>query len=200
MNERLNILFDDWRSEQIKDTNYQNNTRKYKQRYICKDSFCVDGFVGKNCIDGVSIIFIMKESNLMGYKAAEDKFWFKDVHKNNKFKIPRRLRKCAEALECDYDKCAYMNINKRGGFSNADNKVIENYFKDYKEYIFEEIKIINPKNILIASKELKDTIFEDLKNRFPDTDIYFTEYHPSIVKKNGIYITDDIYKKKLYKL
>lgn len=198
MAEGLKELFDRWRLEQINDTNYRNNTKKHKGKYISKDSFCVDGFVGENCEYGVSILFVMKESNLMGYKAEENKFWFKDVHKKYRHKIPRRLRKCTEVIGCDYNKCAYMNVNKRGGFGNSDNKVIENYFKDYKGYIFEEIEIIKPQKILIASKELTDIIYEDIKRRFPDIDIYFTEYHPSIVKKNGTYITDDEYKNRMY--
>lgn len=200
MNEKLNELFDKWRRQHVLDTNYKNNTRKYKNEYICKDNFCMDGFVGECCGAGVSVLFIMKESNLLGYKAAENKFWFKEVYKNNRYKIPRRLRKCAEALGCNYEKCAYMNINKRGGIYNADNRVIKTYFENYKDFIIEEIKIINPEKILIASEELKDIIFDGLKKSFPEIEIYYTAYHPSIVKKGGVRITDDIFKSKLYKL
>ena len=193
MNNSLNNLFEQWKQAHSEEVDFESTTRKYKGRYVNKENFCIDGFVGAECKKGVSILFIMKESNLQGYDAKKDYFWFAEVYHDNRKKIPRRLRKCAEKLGCEYEKCAYMNINKRGGIDNADNRVIKNYFNRYKCEIIEEIRILNPEVILIASEELKEIVYSDLKKEFSEKKFYFTKYHPSVVKRDGYHITDDYF-------
>lgn len=146
---------------------YKNNELK---KINIKKSFTMDGIVCESkWNDGM--LFVLKEANISKQliNASDDtviadngEFWFQkeitNMIKSNKYnwrnKIFRRLRKIGESWTGDKDfsleSVAYMNINKRGGLSQAKEDVIEGYFEKYKSKILEEIKIINPSKIAIC--------------------------------------------------
>lgn len=59
------------------------------------------------------------------------------------------------------EKCAYMNINKRGGSSGCNMTRLKNYAILYQNYIKKEISMLNPKKIVVLGnlpKEILDII------------------------------------------
>lgn len=179
-----------------------------------RKSFTRDGIINEEkWNDGAKILFVLKEANVEGsieeFKKSseckddtfeadvryEGRFWFKsEVEKNiaEKNRIGRRLKKIGVSLTKDenfsLETIAYMNLNKRGGLKSQNKKVIKGYLEYYKEFITEEIKIINPNIIVVccgkhkyayAFKEILDKEFQDKEKRY--------YYHPSYRISNDRY-------------
>lgn len=161
------------KNEKCEENNYLKRYEKGKLKNLdIRNSFTRDGIVNEEAwFKGERILFILKEANVEeqlkaansdnSVKADEifgECFWFKDRITNNKYnwknKIFRRLRKVGESWTGNKDfsleSVAYMNINKRGGLSQAKEDVIDGYFEKYQSRILEEIKIINPFKIAIC--------------------------------------------------
>lgn len=177
--EQLEKLFKKWIENQNEEVNNKNENyegNNYLERYKggnlrnldLRNSFTRDGIVNEDAwIKGEKILFILKEANILeqlkdaseGNVIADNgKFWFRETIKSNNYnwkkKIFRRLRKIGESWTGNKDfsleSVAYMNINKRGGLSQAKEDVIDEYFEKYQSLILEEIKIINPSKIAIC--------------------------------------------------
>ena len=56
--------------------------------------------------------------------------------------------------------CAYLNINKRGGFADCDLTRLATYAQRYQVFIQKEIQLINPEKIVVCG-ELKDQCLQD---------------------------------------
>lgn len=166
-----------------------------------KNSFCPDGYLDNSC-KTIKVLFVCKESNTDG-KKADEIFWLKEVveaRKNDKkyreveyqtteekkkdramqTKFFNRLNLVATNLSNSAEKenelvnCAYMNINKRGGYSECNEEQLENYFDKYREYILKEIGFLNPQNIVFLG------IPQIIIDRMKDLGIpMFKAYHPS---------------------
>lgn len=166
-----------------------------------KDSFCPDGYLD-NSNKTIKVLFVCKESNTDG-KKADEIFWLKEVvavRKNGEkyrdveyrtdeekkkdrrmqTKFFNRLNMVATELsnsaeeENELVNCAYMNINKRGGYSECDERQLGNYFDKYREYILKEIELLNPQNIVFLG------IPQIIIDRMKDLGIPMLKaYHPS---------------------
>ena len=185
--QELNTLFEQWKEKQSQEDKNSNTIPKIIKR-IDKDSFTADGFLFGEKAGGV--LYILNESNLQeGTKESYDFFWLKGAYKVknniNKNPIPRRIELMQNIIsnkipEIDIQDISYMNINKRGGFSSRDNEALWNYYNEYKEkFIFEEIKIIEPKIIVVCTgfKKIYSDILkhhEELKYKY-----IIDMYHPS---------------------
>lgn len=176
----LEKLFDVWKEKQKKEweeTSGKERNKGYLRYYnrglLSKinpaGSFTKDGIVDEERWEkGKKILFILKEANGGGQLSMEqepqsvcidESFWFRNCvldRKVTRWKgIFRRIEKIAKT---DTDKdifdtlgsVAYMNINKRGGKSNAVTEVIDGYLKEYKEQILQEIKVIEPNTVAIC--------------------------------------------------
>lgn len=127
-----------------------------------------------------------KEDKLIiGDEMFADRFWFKDLVVNqdpDKDRIGRKIKKIAEKLsgKVDFKSIAYMNINKRGGLSKENKKIINAYLNTYYEFIKREIEIIDPKKIVVCCGKY-DYVY-DLKDKlaydFGEDKLFFF-YHPS---------------------
>lgn len=168
-----------------------------------RKSFTRDGIINEEKWNsGAKILFILKEANIEGsinkskvckddtFEADsdyKDRFWFKTMVEDGnaeKDRIGRRLKQIGVTLTEDEDfslqTIAYMNINKRGGLNTANDNVIKGYLAYYKDFIIEEIKIINHDVIVVCCgknnyaydlKEVLDKEFQDKERRY--------YYHPS---------------------
>lgn len=79
---------------------------------------------------------------------------------------------CLKKLLCDLNKqglidenvepsnCAYLNINKRGGFSSCDQSKLAVYAERYQLFIQREIELIKPKTIVVCG-ELKNQCLQN---------------------------------------
>lgn len=72
-------------------------------------------------------------------------------------------------LKSALSKVAYMNINKMGGSDRTNGKELDNYFYEYKDYIFKEIDLINPSVIVVMTKG--SHVFNEIKNKYNDKKI-----------------------------
>ena len=188
--EELNNLFLKWKEEQRK----EKDAITIPFNKVDKASFTYDGFVFEEKDN--TVLYILKESNLINGTKANDEFWFKEIYKeqNNRNIITRRIEKmqeyiCLNIPNISNRDISYMNINKRGGFTKSDEDAMYNYYEKYKEkYIWEEIKIINPIIIIYCAKDKK--IYEDLVKNIKVKYIIKMD-HPS-----NYYISDKKYMEK----
>ena len=188
--EELNNLFLKWKEEQRK----EKDAITIPFNKVDKASFTYDGFVFEEKDN--TVLYILKESNLINGTKANDEFWFKEIYKeqNNRNIITRRIEKmqkyiCLNIPNISNRDISYMNINKRGGFTKSDEDAMYNYYERYKEkYIWEEIKIINPIIIIYCAKDKK--IYEDLVKNI-NVKCIINMDHPS-----NYYISDKKYMEK----
>ncbi len=219
----LKELFVDWQEAHEKDKqthltfpevpkDKQKKFKEYNGEFI--KNFCPDGPLGDN--SDIEILFICRESNVTGdiesNENSNNDFWFKDVV-NNKAERPNTTRtestyyNCMnKILECFKENnmldknnatlsdCAYMNINKRGGFDSCNIERLENYFLKYEEYILKEIELINPDRIVILGN-LPIYIQDKIKSKNENIEVYVYSQHPSRYIKNDI----EIFKNQLKK-
>lgn len=182
----LNELFEAWKNAQINEIEWENTfPKKYENGQPIippeefKGSFCVDGFLSDK-FNGV--LFILKESNTDGeYKGT---FWFKDCENQKGWKKYKNalefyLKKLSLNDE-SYKNCAYMNLNKRGGYGRCDENQLGEYVKKYKHFIANEIEIIKPTYIVCCGANI---IFELIKEIITEYKIkgitLYDGYHPA---------------------
>ena len=90
-----------------------------------------------------------------------------------------------EELKSALTKVAYMNINKMGGSDNTNGKDLDNYFYEYKDYIFKEIDLLNPSVIVVMTKG--SCVFSEIKKKYIDKKIIemvHTGVRPQFIKNN----------------
>ena len=74
---------------------------------------------------------------------------------------------------------AFMNLNKRGGFTKCHQRILREYVQKYRDLIEEEIKIISPDIIVCCGVGIRDDLLKKYVH-IPDEDIPVLEvYHPS---------------------
>ena len=139
--------------------------------------------------------------------ADDGKFWFQDCVKRDyegeekidwRRGIFRRLKKIGIAKKVEIAKktgityvdnsfsllsTAYMNINKRGGLGYAREDIINSYYREYKDDILKEIRIIEPQIVAICcgnqdyAKDLKEEINKTDWGKNVKVEMY---YHPAM--------------------
>lgn len=55
-------------------------------------------------------------------------------------------------VDAELSNCAYLNINKRGGFASCDQSRLAVYAERYQMFIQKEIRIIQPEHIVICGE------------------------------------------------
>lgn len=157
----LEKLFDEWRKRHI--------SEDYSNDKISKNNFIPDGIIDEASYiqSPKKILFIAKEAACLDKteKTAEenfetaqkDGFWCRRVvlegEGGTRFSSGLALLANAilnenfETPEKDISALryvAFMNINKRGGFTECKTKLLRDYAQNYKDLIDREIKIISP--------------------------------------------------------
>lgn len=190
MNEQLYKLFKLWYKTQCLNDNDENSS------FICDGSLSHDNLIQHD------ILFVCRESHDKADKFKED-FWLKNVVyglANNGQKYYNCIRLIINYLNSiqqenffEIKKCAYININKKGGASTCNFKNLNEYAKQYKYFITKEIEILNPQNIVILGKlnRAKDAekIFIEYGQKY-NIKVYIYDRHPSFYSK---YINNHIY-------
>ena len=189
----LNELFKEWKKEQGNEPNDscektfpKNANGQIPNIEEYKSSFCVDGFLSDK-FNGV--LFVLKESNTEGNPELNDTFWFKDCQGAKRWKLYRNsmiiyLEKCV-GKGLKYQECAYMNLNKRGGYGKCNDEQLTNYVNNekYKQFILKQIEIINPKHIICCgSKTVYRLVLSIIKDTMPSVEVYDC-YHLSCSKR-----------------
>lgn len=186
-NESVNALFDAWREE------YKNEDAKYLSEKISKLSFKPDGVIcpEKFFSQNERYLFIAKECHDEG---DENNFWLQEVAQGDKEseKFSKRFSVLVNALISNdftnisqsteaFNYIAFMNLNKRGGFASCDPRVLEAYTEHYKNYILDEIKLINPTTIICCGADVRKLI-----EKFISSDVKIISiWHPSYRRSYG---------------
>lgn len=188
----LEKLFDEWRKRHISE-DYSNNE-------ISKNNFIPDGIIDEASYmqSPTKILFIAKEAAcLKKTKTAEknfetaqkDGFWCRRVvlGEEGGTRFSSGLALLANAIlnenfetpEKDISALryvAFMNINKRGGFTECKTKLLRDYAQNYKDLIDREIKIISPDIIVCCGMGVRDCLSGvDSCKSLPVLEVY----HPS---------------------
>lgn len=177
----LDELFVLWKEAQGKEENAQETfpccpcCGKSPEFLGFKEFFYLDGYISdKDRYNGVLII--CKESNatedIRAEKCRQDFFWIKE-NKEKTGKYWSFINKALNELCKQEDKtdehikdpsfCAYVNINKRGGYGRCNLKQLSNYFDKYRLFIKKEIELLTPKYVICGG------VYGTVKNILPDT-------------------------------
>lgn len=158
----LEKLFDEWRKRHI--------SEDYSNDKISKNNFIPDGIIDEASYmqSPKKILFIAKEAACLdktekttaeeNFEAAQkDGFWCRRVvlEEEGGTRFSSGLALLANAIlnenfetpEKDISALryvAFMNINKRGGFTECETELLRDYAQNYKDLIDREIKIISP--------------------------------------------------------
>lgn len=217
-------LFSYWKKAQESEPNYDNRITG-----IDISSFTEDGIVDKckwvNIKNGKKVLYILREANgsrsTVDGKVDKGDFWFKKCIEDNVCqdnRIFKRIVQMQRIIEVKGDnsevlkQTAYMNINKRGGLSSVNWKVLNNYAKTYRDFIKKEIELIDPDIIVCCGTywTLVDQIYGEydkkkaewndeggykykLKINNKDVMLY-NMWHPSARK------SDEGYKERFYSI
>lgn len=181
MNLKLNDLFEKWYK-------YQCETEQKEDT-----AFIFDGSLSDTYIDQHDILFVCRESHTT-VNCKETYFWLKNVV-DGKCKGGKKYYNCINMIATyikgttDLNKCAYMNINKKGGTTKCRFDLLNEYAKKYRNYIIKEIEIINPNCIVILGK-LSDFGAVDAENLFVEygkkhnISVYLYDKHPCVYSKD----------------
>ena len=188
----LEKLFDEWRKRHI--------SEDYSNDKISKNNFIPDGIIDEASYmqSPKKILFIAKEAACLDKKkktaeenfeaAQKDGFWCRRVvlegEGGTRFSSGLALLANAilnenfETPEKDISALryvAFMNINKRGGFTECETD-LEGYAKNYKDLIDREIKIISPDIIVCCGSDVRRCLSGvDACKSLPVLEVY----HPS---------------------
>lgn len=187
----LEKLFDEWRKRHI--------SEDYSNDKISKNNFIPDGIIDEASYiqSPKKILFIAKEAACLkegntieeNFEAAQnDGFWCRRVvlGEEGGTSFSSGLALLANAIlnenfetpEKDISALryvAFMNINKRGGFTECETD-LDGYAKNYKDLIDREIRIISPDIIVCCGIGVRDCLSEvDSCKSLPVLEVY----HPS---------------------
>lgn len=157
--------------------NFPNDRQKFKV------VFYPDGYIEDDSrFNG--ILIICKESNVTADILSnhfKENFWIKE-RKEKTGKYWNFIKKAFEKLSVENGDlkaeqfCAYMNLNKRGGYSRATYKQLAQYILKYRRFIKRQLEIINPKYIVCGGNGVYNCIKDILPNR---VEIILDCWHPS---------------------
>lgn len=191
----LEKLFDEWRKRHI--------SEDYSNDKISKNNFIPDGIIDEASYiqSPKKILFIAKEAACLNKtkKTAEenfetaqnDGFWCRRVvlgeeKRGTGFSLGLALLANAilnenfETPEKDISALryvAFMNINKRGGFTECKTKLLRDYAQNYKDLIDREIKIISPDIIVCCGSGVRDCLSNvDSCKSVPVLEVYHPSY------------------------
>lgn len=191
----LEKLFDEWRKRHI--------SEDYSNDKISKNNFIPDGIIDEASYmqSPKKILFIAKEAACLDKteKTAEenfetaqkDGFWCRRVvlgeeERGTHFSSGLALLANAilnenfETPEKDISALryvAFMNINKRGGFTECKTKLLRDYAQNYKDLIDREIKIISPDIIVCCGMGVRGCLSGvDSCKSVPVLEVYHPSY------------------------
>lgn len=151
-------------------------------------------------------------------KGNQSLFWLREVvrckekDRSNYFpdrESPRATEKtaqtkyynCLKKLLCDLNEqglidekvtpnnCAYLNINKRGGFSSCDQSRLAVYAQRYQLFIQKEIELIDPQTIVVCgelkNQRLQKTL-EEIFRSCKKQEYWVYPKHPSRYTKDDV--------------
>lgn len=189
----LEKLFDEWRKRHI--------SEDYSNDKISKNNFIPDGIIDEASYmqSPKKILFIAKEAACLDKteKTAEenfetaqkDGFWCRRVvlGEEGGTRFSSGLALLANAIlnenfetpEKDISALryvAFMNINKRGGFTECETD-LSGYVKNYKDLIDREIRIISPDIIVCCGSGVRDCLSNvDSCKSVPVLEVYHPSY------------------------
>lgn len=189
----LEKLFDEWRKRHI--------SEDYSNDKISKNNFIPDGIIDEASYmqSPKKILFIAKEAACLKEEntieknfetAQNDGFWCRRVvlgeeKRGTGFSSGLALLANAilnenfETPEKDISALryvAFMNINKRGGFTECKTK-LSDYVKNYKDLIDREIKIISPDIIVCCGSDVRTCLSNiDSCKSVPVLEVYHPSY------------------------
>lgn len=199
----LEKLFDEWRKRHISEdySNDKISKNKTSKNKISKNNFIPDGIIDEASYmqSPKKILFIAKEAACLkkgntieeNFETAQnDGFWCRRVvlgeeKRGTGFSSGLALLANAilnenfETPEKDISALryvAFMNINKRGGFTECKTDLLRDYAQNYKDLIDREIKIISPDIIVCCRMGVRDCLSGvDSCKSLPVLEVY----HPS---------------------
>lgn len=193
-------LFEKWKKEQTIETDEDYNSYKFEN--VSKTSFLPDGIIDAEKYFSASkkVLFIAKEANWGGNNTENEvngtnsDFWLQSVV-NNTGAYAGKETNFSKGLAMLYNayitnsfdspdyshnglkNCAFINLNKRGGYSFCSYPTLVGYVERYGKYIAEQIDLINPDIIICCGIALVDIVKQHTKPSCPAKIIGV--YHPS---------------------
>lgn len=174
-------LFEKWKKEQAIETDEDYNNYKFEN--VSKTSFLPDGIIDVKMYFNASkkVLFIAKEANWGGsdtenkVEGCDGDFWLQSVVTNTgefagkETNFSKGLAMLYNAYitnsfdSPDYShnglkNVAFINLNKRGGYSFCSYQTLVGYVQRYGKHIAEQIDLINPDIIICCGTKLVDIV------------------------------------------
>ncbi len=149
-----------------------------------KNSFCPDGYISSE-MKFNGILIICRESNVSVNEKIgefEDTFAMKDSkeYMTVYYDFIKKVLKTLNELDAsnnytdkDAENCAYMNLNKRGGYGSTNHSRLANYAKLYEPFIKKEIELLSPQIVICGGT------YGTVKDWLPENAMVLDCYHPS---------------------
>lgn len=202
---RSKKLFEEWKEKQRQEPDEQYN--KYKFGNVKKTSFLPDGIIDpdKYFSADKKVLFIAKEANWGGndeeneISSQEDEFWLRIVVNKEQYKdgnIIYNESKFSKGLAMLYNayinnsfdtpdysheglkNVAFINLNKRGGYSYCSYSTLKGYAQEYGKLIAQQIDLINPDIIICCGTNLVSILNDYVTSKTCKAKIIGV-YHPS---------------------
>lgn len=201
--EEMDILFSQWRQKHSDD-----NSELTKYDFVSKNSFTVDGPIVPELYYNAPkrILLVGKEPNVSGTEKngdgkaeANGGFYVQEsvlctTQNGHKFVTP--LAKIYNAIITgDFDRpnssleglryAAFMNLNKRGGPSECDPKVLMAYSCKFQELIAQEIALLDPHLIVCCGAQCYRIVTSEIKSQIKGIPI-LSVFHPSYRRSDKV--------------
>lgn len=207
---KIKALFYRWKEAQL--TESDEHYAEYRFGNVGKASFLPDGIIDYEAYSksNIKVLFIAKEANWGGNDTnteindKDDVFWLQTVVKgptkptnfsngiamlNNAF-ITNNYNFVDENHK-SLENIAFINLNKRGGYSSCSYNTLSGYTKTYADYIAEEIDLINPDIIICCGDAVLYLVNTVVKIKTNPRIIGV--FHPSY-----FYLAKEMHLKRLY--
>lgn len=158
-------LFELWRKAHL-----DGHGIKGKGKWMSKDSFIPDGMIYEGA-NHCKVLFVGKETDVYGagkavnngngtYTANPDYFALRDKAKKSFYDADNFTRRLAilksvidgiplaEVDTVDFHDAAYIDINKRGGFTQPNTMAFDDYLRHYTAFVVQQIKLLKPEYIV----------------------------------------------------
>lgn len=160
--EELFCLWKRAHAAEVKEGNWEK-TCPFDSEQKARENFTRDGRLGDAQEGGV--LFICKESNLSKDENTDEKsFWMREnvqqndtpafdlsqakrartLYRNRLKDTLDKLHEKGYGIPDHLEECAYMNLNKRGGFSRTRYTILKEYVRKYKCFLTREIELLAP--------------------------------------------------------
>ena len=130
---------------------------------LFQGSFTPDGFLGETERCRAHVLFVAKESHLLD-NGTDGSRTEDETAGNHGVKSESDSWKTWSLADC-----AYLNLNKRGGYRDCDSRRLIGYVRYYQAYLQREIELLQPEYVVLMGDWKLENESREEKSRLSET-------------------------------